>query len=92
VSKTYTACEVAEAIGITPDTLRRTRQWRQREDMMPAPISERGRLKWERTGFDTWLRRYHPLARSPANDAAVMPDSRSIEDQRRQLAAEYGNA
>jgi hypothetical protein len=39
----------------------RTRQIRHERDGLPAPISEHGPLKWERTGFDAWLTRHHPM-------------------------------
>jgi len=51
----YSSTEVATAIGVSLDTFYRTRQIRHERDGLPAPISERGPLKWERTGFDAWL-------------------------------------
>jgi hypothetical protein len=57
----YCSAEVALAIGISLDTFYRTRQTRHERDGLPAPISERGPLRWERTGFDAWLTRHHPM-------------------------------
>jgi hypothetical protein len=48
----YSSTEVAMGIGVSLDTFYRTRQIRHERDGLPAPISERGPLKWERTGFD----------------------------------------
>ena len=57
----YSSTEVAMAIGVSLDTFYRTRRIRHERDSLPAPISERGPLKWER-----WLRR---LADSPSSHA-----------------------
>jgi hypothetical protein len=57
----YSSTEVAMAIGVSLDTFYRTRQIRHERDGLPAPISGRGPLKWERTGFDAWLTRHHPM-------------------------------
>lgn len=86
----YSAIEICEAIGITLDTLYRTRQERHERDKLPRPISERGKLKWERSGFDAWLKRHHPMQPPrPANDPVELPDAASIEDQRARLRAAY---
>lgn len=86
----YSAREVCEAIGITLDTLYRTRQARHDRDQLPRPISERGRLKWERSGFDAWLTRHHPARPPrPANDPVSMPDAVTIEESRARLHAAY---
>ena len=86
----YSAIEVAEAIGISLDTLYRTRQARHDRDQLPRPISETGRLKWERTGFDAWLTRYHPARPPrPANDVQNLPVPASDEEHRARLALAY---
>lgn len=88
--KPYTAPDVAAAIGISLDTLYRTRQLRHRRDKLPLPICESGPLKWERTGFDAWLTRHHP-ARPPraANDVSIVPDPASDDEHRARLALAY---
>lgn len=88
--KPYSSIDVAEAIGISLDTLYRTRQIRHDRDALPRPISETGRLKWERSGFDAWLTRYHPARPPrPANDATTPPAPASIEESRARLALAY---
>jgi hypothetical protein len=70
----YSSTEVAMAMGISLDTFYRTRQIRHERDGLPAPISERGPLKWERTGFDAWLTRHHPMRpKAIANDTYAPP-------------------
>lgn len=86
----YLASDIAAAIGISLDTLYRTRRLRHDLDQLPRPISERGPLKWERSGFDAWLTRHHPMRpQPPANDAAAMPDPVSDDEHRARLAAAY---
>lgn len=85
----YIAAEICEALGISLDTLYRTRQLRHTRDGLPPPIQEHP-LKWERTGFDAWLTRHHPLRPArPANDVAAVPAPASIEESRARLAAAY---
>lgn len=85
----YTAADVCEALGITMDTLYRTREIRHTRDGLPRPISVHP-LKWERTGFDAWNTRYHPLRpQRPANDVSAEPAPASIEESRARLAAAY---
>jgi hypothetical protein len=87
----YTASDVCAAIGISKDTLYRTRQARHDRDGLPRPISERGPLKWERTGFDAWLKRHHPMhPPRPANDIVQAPDPDTIEEHRRRFHEAYG--
>lgn len=86
----YSAIDVAEAIGISLDTLYRTRQLRHDRDRLPRPINEVGRLKWERSGFDAWLTRYHPARPPrPANDVSASPPAASDDEHRARLAAAY---
>lgn len=86
----YTGREVAEAIGISLDTLYRTRQLRHDRDRLPLPISERGPLKFERTGFDAWLTRHHPARPPrPANDVYCPPAPATDDEHRARLAAAY---
>jgi hypothetical protein len=88
---TYTAADVATALDITPDTLRRTRELRHHRDGLPRPVCLRP-LKWERSGFDAWMTRFHPQRPpAPANDpvAPLAPDT--IEEHRRLFALEYGS-
>jgi hypothetical protein len=73
----YSSTEVAMAIGVSLDTFYRTRQIRHERDGLPAPISERGPLKWERTGFDAWLTRHHPMRRR----RSLMTHSRHRQQQ-----------
>jgi hypothetical protein len=88
----YSSTQVAEAIGVSLDTFYRTRQTRHDRDLLPPPISSRGPLKWERTGFDAWLTRHHPLRPRPAaNDACAMPDPVSDDEHRVRLAKAYGS-
>jgi hypothetical protein len=80
------------AIGVSLDTFYRTRQTRHERDGLPAPISERGPLKWERTGFDTWLTRHHPLRpKTIANDTFAPPPAVSDEEHRERLRTAYGD-
>lgn len=87
----YTAAEVAAAIGITLDTFYRTRQWRHDHEALPRPISERGKLAFERGGMDAWLTRHHPLRAKalPANDLFAVPEPASDAEHRARLAAAY---
>src|SRR5207245_11027413 len=79
----YSSTEVATAIGVSLDTFYRTRQIRHERDGLPAPISERGRLKWERTGFDAWLTRHHPMRPTTiANDTFAPPSAASDDEHR----------
>lgn len=88
----YSSTEVARAIGVSLDTFYRTRQIRHERDGLPAPLSERGPLKWERTGFDAWLTRYHPMRpKIIANDAFVPPPAASDEEHRKRLRTAYGH-
>jgi len=90
MAKPYTAPQVADAIGISLDTLYRTRQVRHDRDRLPRPISERGPLKWERTGFDAWLTRHHPARPPrPANDVQQPLAMASDEEHRARLALAY---
>jgi len=91
VASPYSSAEVAKAIGVSLDTFYRTRQIRHDRDGLPAPISERGQLKWERTGFDAWLTRYHPMRpKMIANDTFVPPPAASDEEHRERLRTAYG--
>jgi hypothetical protein len=85
----YTASDVCEAIGISLDTLYRTRQLRHDRDQLPCPISEHP-LRWERTGFDAWLMRFHPAQPPrPANDVRALPAPATDDEHRARLAAAY---
>lgn len=87
----YTSRDIAIALGISLDTFYRTRHDREAAGM-PRPISERP-LKWERTGFDAWLTRFHPLRPpAPANDQALAPEPATLEEHRLLFALEYGSA
>lgn len=87
----YSSTEVATAIGISLDTFYRTRRLRHERDGMPSPISERGPLKWERTGFDAWLTRHHPLRRKTiANGAFAPPPAENDDEHRERLRRAYG--
>jgi predicted DNA-binding transcriptional regulator AlpA len=90
IRRPYTASDVCEALGISLDTLYRTRaRWHARE-RLPQPISERP-LRWERTGFDAWLTRHHPARpnTAAANDAAPLPVPGTIEEHQADLHAYY---
>lgn len=88
----YSSIEVAMAIGVSLDTFYRTRQIRHERDRLPEPISERGPLKWERTGFDAWLTRHHPMRpKTIASDAFVPPPAASDEEHRERLRTAYGH-
>ncbi len=88
----YSSAEVAMAIGVSLDTFYRTRQIRHNRDGLPAPISERGRLKWERTGFDAWLTRHHPMRpKTIVNDTFSPPPAASDEEHRERLRTAYGD-
>jgi len=87
----YSSTEVATAIGVSLDTFYRTRQIRPERDGLPAPISELGPLKWERTGFDAWLTRHHPMRpKTIANDTFAPPPAASDEEHRERLRTAYG--
>ncbi|MGY4314210.1 hypothetical protein [Bradyrhizobium sp. JR3.5] len=88
----YSSAEVAAAIGISLDTFYRTRQIRHGRDGLPAPISERGPLKWERSGFDAWLTRHHPIRpKTIAIDTFAPPAAASDEEHRERLRMAYGH-
>jgi hypothetical protein len=88
----YSSTEVATAIGVSLDTFYRTRQIRHKRDGLPAPISERGPFKWERTGFDAWLTRHHPMRpKTIVNDTVAPPLAASDEEHRERLRAAYGH-
>ncbi len=90
MTKPYSARDVAEAIGISLDTLYRTRQIRHDRDALPRPICARGPLKWERSGFDAWLTRNHPSRPPrPANDVHSLPAPATDDEHRARLAAAY---
>ncbi|WP_145670303.1 hypothetical protein [Bradyrhizobium stylosanthis] len=87
----YSSTDVAMAIGISLDTFYRTRRLRHERDGLPPPISERGPLKWERTGFDAWLTRHHPMRpKTIANDAFASPPAASDDEHRERLRKAYG--
>ena len=88
--KPYSARDVVDMLGISLDTFYRTRARRHDEDGLPRPISERGPLKFERTGFDAWMKRHHPLMPryAPANDPHSIP-AMSDQDHRDRLAVAY---
>ena len=88
----YSSTEVAMAIGVSLDTFYRTRQIRHERDGLPAPINGRGPLKWERTGFDAWLTRHHPMRpKTIANDTFAPPPAASDEEHRERLRTAYGH-
>ncbi len=88
----YSSIEVAFAIGVSLDAFYRTRQIRHERDGLPAPISERGSLKWERTGFDAWLTRHHPMRpKTIANEAFMPPPAASDQEHRERLRMAYGD-
>lgn len=87
----YSSTEVATAIGVSLDTFYRTRRLRHERDGLPSPISERGPLKWERTGFDAWLTRHHPLRQKMiAHDAFARAPALSDDEHRERLRRAYG--
>jgi hypothetical protein len=87
----YTAPEVAEKLGITLDTFYRTRRWRHEHDGLPLPVSGRGKLRFEASGFDAWYLRHHPLAPTrPANDAAPPIVPANVRAVNAFVAAHYG--
>jgi predicted DNA-binding transcriptional regulator AlpA len=91
MARPYTARDVAGMLGITVDTFYRSREQRHDLDKLPRPLSERGRLKWDRSTIDAWLTRNHPWRpQAPANDIASLPDPASDEECRQRLAAAYG--
>lgn len=83
----YTASECAEMLGLSIDTFYRRRDALHAAGMPPsaAPF---GRYRPERSGFDAWLKRHHPLAppARPANDVHIEVDARAL------LQREYGRA
>jgi predicted DNA-binding transcriptional regulator AlpA len=90
MQRPYSAIDVCEAIGISLDTLYRTRQLRHHRDQLPRPISETGRLKWERSGFDAWLTRHHPARPPrPANDVCHPLAMATDDEHRARLALAY---
>jgi len=86
----YSSAEVAAAIGVSLDSFYRTRQIRHERDGLPAPISVCGPLKWERTGFDAWLTRHHPMRRKTiTDDVFAPPPTASDEEHRERLRTAY---
>jgi predicted DNA-binding transcriptional regulator AlpA len=90
IQRPYTASQVCQALGISLDTLYRTRTRRHDRDGLPRPISERP-LCWERSGFDAWLTRFHPARPkvAAANDVAARLVPGSIEEHQADLHAYY---
>lgn len=82
LERPYTAREICTALGITLDTLYRTRERRHLVDALPRPISEHP-LRWERSTFDAWNTRHHPLRPPrPANDPVAPPEPVTVEEHR----------
>lgn len=89
MQRPYTAADICEALGISLDTLYRTRKLRHDRDGLPQPLQEHP-LKWERTGFDAWNTRHHPLRpQRPANDTAAVPEPVDIAEHRARFAQAY---
>lgn len=91
MSATYTSAEVAAKIGITPGQLTKTHRRRHDRDGMPLPIASQP-YRWEKTGFDFWFTRHHPLREGmtmPANDLAPALEPLTIEEHRADLHAYY---
>lgn len=90
--KPYSAQDVADLLGITLDTFYRTRELRHARDRLPRPLSETGKLRFERSSFDAWATRHHPLRRHvvAANDCAppIVPDNAQAVSEF--VAAHYG--
>lgn len=92
VASPYSSADVAKAIGVSLDTFYRTRQLRHDRDGLPAPISERGQLKWERTGFDAWLTRHHPMRpKTLASHVFAPPPATTDDEHRERLRMAYGD-
>jgi predicted DNA-binding transcriptional regulator AlpA len=92
MNESYSSSQVASILGISLDTFYRTREWRHEHERLPRPISERGKLRFERTGTDAWFKRHHPLHPSaPANDLIALPDPVTDDEHRARLASAYGN-
>lgn len=86
----YTARDICDAIGISLDTLYRTRELRHVRDQLPRPITEHP-LRWERDGFDAWLTRHHPARPPrPANDVHLSPAPSTDDNHRARLRLAYG--
>jgi predicted DNA-binding transcriptional regulator AlpA len=84
------AAEIAEALGITPDTFYRRRRALEETDGMPQPICSIGRLAWDRASMQAWLRRNDPLRpKPPANDVTAPSPATTIEEHRAELHAYY---
>lgn len=90
IAKPYTTPEVAAKIGITIDTFYRNRRRLEMVDGMPKPLRSKGAHGYERSGFDAWLTRYHPLrAQRPANDAEAPLVPVTVEEHRQELHDYY---
>lgn len=87
--KPMCAAEIAEALGIKPDTFYRRRRVLEQTEGMPAPLVASAKpLRWERTGMQLWLTRHSPHApKAPANDQA--PQLAATADDRRQQLHDY---
>lgn len=85
--RVYTAAECAELLDISVETFYR-RQAALHAAGMPASATPFGRYRPERTGWDAWFKRHHPLAppARPANDMHIEIDARAL------LRREYGRA
>lgn len=92
----YSAREVAEKLGLTPDGFYRARARLHAQDGLPAPIAKGGRLFWHRAAFDAWLdpRTRASVLRHAANDTTppLSPEAFAddIDATRRFLAQVYG--
>lgn len=87
----YSAAEIADDLGISADTLYRTRAVRETRDGLPKPYSTRP-LLWDGPTYRAWRGRHHPMAlRAPAaNDSAPIAVPASIDEQRAFLHRAYG--
>lgn len=86
----YTAREVAEKLGISVETLYRTRGRLHAEDGLPPTITRHRPFKWNRAAFDAW---YDPRTRAAslaaANDSTPPVPLQSDQQHREHLAQVY---
>lgn len=75
-TKPMFAAELAKRIGVSLDRFYKNREKYRMVDGMPAPISNAGKMAWDRAGMEAWLTRNDP--RRPqrlvaANDSIAPP-------------------
>lgn len=92
MSSVYTSADIAKKLGVTRGYITRTFRDHHDRDGMPLPVTSSRPYRWEKTGFDFWFTRQHPLREGmtfPANDVLTSLEPLTIEEHRADLHAYY---